>query len=303
MNEENNELNILFENIKTIKTSEKDIRSMSIFPSGNLLSISGVNSIKIYDINFNLLQNIIPKNREWICYSDIKDENTFLVSSEKNIVLYTKNEGKFTMNKIIKTNHKNIVLKVSFLPNGNILSASVDNTIKIYEEKDDKEYQNVITIVNLKIIRSFMLLEDKKILVTSGDDGTKFWNYNNYEEIYSFNNVICGFWNSIIRIDDNKILIGGKSSFNIILLNEKKIIEIQNKFYCNGICYIKNKDILIVVGGIDIKIYNNKNYQCLRSIQDISITSNNGVIQLKNGLIVTYTAIGIIKIWEIKNNK
>ena len=303
MNEENNELNILFENIKTIKTSEKDIRSMSIFPSGNLLSISGVNSIKIYDINFNLLQNIIPKNREWICYSDIKDENNFLVSSDKNIVLYTKNEGKFTMNKIIKTNHKNIVLKVSFLPNGNILSASVDNTIKIYEEKDDKEYQNVITIVNLKIIRSFMLLEDKKILVTSGDDGTKFWNYNNYEEIYSFNNVICGFWNSIIRIDDNKILIGGKSSFNIILLNKKKIIEIQNKFYCNGICYIKNKDILIVVGGIDIKIYNNKNYQCLRSIQDISITSNNGVIQLKNGLIVTYTAIGIIKIWEIKNNK
>ena len=303
MNEENNELNILFENIKTINTSEKDIRSMSIFPSGNLLSISGVNSIKIYDINFNLLQNIIPKNREWICYSDIKDENNFLVSSDKNIVLYTKNEGKFTMNKIIKTNHKNIVLKVSFLPNGNILSASVDNTIKIYEEKDDKEYQNVITIVNLKIIRSFMLLEDKKILVTSGDDGTKFWNYNNYEEIYSFNNVICGFWNSIIRIDDNKILIGGKSSFNIILLNKKKIIEIQNKFYCNGICYIKNKDILIVVGGIDIKIYNNKNYQCLRSIQDISITSNNGVIQLKNGLIVTYTAIGIIKIWEIKNNK
>ena len=303
MNEENNELNILFENIKTIKTSEKDIRSMSIFPSGNLLSISGVNSIKIYDINFNLLQNIIPKNREWICYSDIKDENNFLVSSDKNIVLYTKNDGKFTMNKIIKTNHKNIVLKVSFLPNGNILSASVDNTIKIYEEKDDKEYQNVITIVNLKIIRSFMLLEDKKILVTSGDDGTKFWNYNNYEEIYSFNNVICGFWNSIIRIDDNKILIGGKSSFYIILLNEKKIIEIQNKFYCNGICYVKNKDILIVVGGIDIKIYNNKNYQCLRSIQDISITSNNGVIQLKNGLIVTYTAIGIIKIWEIKNNK
>lgn len=303
MNEENNELNILLENIKTIKTFEKDIRSMSIFPSGNLLSISGVNSIKIYDINFNLLQNIIPKNREWICYSDIKDENTFLVSSEKNIVLYTKNEGKFTINKIIKTNHKNIVLKVSFLPNGNIISASVDNTIKIYEEKDDKEYQNVITIVNLKIIRSFMLLEDKKILVTSGDDGTKFWNYNNYEEIYSFNNVICGFWNSIIRIDDNKILIGGKSSFYIILLNEKKIIEIQNKFYCNGICYVKNKDILIVVGGIDIKIYNNKNYQCLRSIQDISITSNNGVIQLKNGLIVTYTSIGIIKIWEIKNNK
>ncbi len=303
MNEENNELNILFENIKTMNTSEKDIRSMSIFPSGNLLSISGTNSIKIYDLNFNLLQNIIPKNREWICYSDIKDENNFLVSSDKNIVLYTKNEGKFTINNVIKTNHKNIVLKASFLPNGNIISASVDNTIKIYEEKDDKEYQNVITIVNLKIIRSFMLLEDKKILVTSGDDGTKFWNYNNYEEIYSFNNVICGFWNSIIRIDDNKILIGGRSSFNIILLNEKKVIEIQNKIHCNGICDVKNKDILIVVGGIDIKIYNNKNYQCLRSIQDISITSNNGVIELKNGLIVTYTASGIIKIWEIKNNK
>ena len=44
--------------IKLIKTHNENITSLSIFPSGNLISVSSDKSIKIFDINFNVLQNI-----------------------------------------------------------------------------------------------------------------------------------------------------------------------------------------------------------------------------------------------------
>ena len=43
----------LLENFRNVDINEKDVRPISIFPSGNLISIS--NSIKILDLHFNLL--------------------------------------------------------------------------------------------------------------------------------------------------------------------------------------------------------------------------------------------------------
>ena len=47
--------NYLLENFKNVDINEKDIRSISIFPSGNFISISisDSNSIKILDLHFN----------------------------------------------------------------------------------------------------------------------------------------------------------------------------------------------------------------------------------------------------------
>ena len=40
---------------------KKDVKSNSIFPSGNFISISGSNSIKIWDLHFNYY-NILNQN-------------------------------------------------------------------------------------------------------------------------------------------------------------------------------------------------------------------------------------------------
>ena len=51
--------NYLLENFRNVDINEKDVRPISIFPSGNLISIS--NSIKILDLHFNYY-NILNQN-------------------------------------------------------------------------------------------------------------------------------------------------------------------------------------------------------------------------------------------------
>ena len=53
--------NYLLENFRNVDINEKNVRSISIFPSGNFISISGSNSIKILDLHFNYY-NILNQN-------------------------------------------------------------------------------------------------------------------------------------------------------------------------------------------------------------------------------------------------
>ena len=42
-------------NIKTITVNNNEINSLSVFPSGNLISISNDKSIKLYNNNFTII--------------------------------------------------------------------------------------------------------------------------------------------------------------------------------------------------------------------------------------------------------
>ena len=295
--------NYLLENFRNIDINEKDVRSISIFPSGNFISISGSNSIKIWDFNFNLLQHIKSKFDNWLCCSDIKDENNFVISSDnKNITTWIKKYDKFELNKLIKTNHKKCILKVKYFKNGNIISTSIDNTIKIFEQNEKFEYQNIITLCHSKIVKSILLYENKNIFISSGEDGTKFWNLNNYEFIFYLKNVFCCFWNSLCKIDDDNFIVGEKNSFKIISISKKLIIkDIKTGFSCNGICYIKDKNILIVAGSLNIILFKYNNFEYFQKIQNQSDININGLIELKNGLIISYSHNKILRVWIFKN--
>jgi hypothetical protein len=67
---------------------------------------------------------------------------------------------------------------------------------------------------------TILLLEDKNILVSSGERGTKFWkiydNILNIYWIYNFEKVIRTCWNAINRVYKDRIIIGGKDSLFVI---------------------------------------------------------------------------------------
>ena len=68
-------------NITSIHCNNAPITSVSIFPSGNIISTSADKSIIIYDIFFNILQNIQNAHDDCITYVEIKDENNFITCS------------------------------------------------------------------------------------------------------------------------------------------------------------------------------------------------------------------------------
>ena len=98
----NTNVNNLY-HIKTIYEYNGNINCVSIFPSGNIISVSWNGSIIIYNLNFNIIQSIKTIDND-ILYVSIKDENNFITCSrDKNIKIWKKISNKFELFQIIKT--------------------------------------------------------------------------------------------------------------------------------------------------------------------------------------------------------
>ena len=83
--------------IKSINDHKDAIYSVSMFPSGKMISVSNDKSIKIYDINFNLIENIENAHDWGIIYVEIIDENNFITCSfDHTIKTWIKKKINFT---------------------------------------------------------------------------------------------------------------------------------------------------------------------------------------------------------------
>ena len=293
-------------NINTIQlNNNKKINSLSSFPSGNIISVSSDKSIKIYDIHLNLLQDIQNAHDNSISYLEIKDENNFITcSSDKNIKLWIKKEKQFQINKIIKEAHEDKIRKVIYCLNNNLISCSWDKTIKIWKENNNK-YESIKTLNHSDKICSIILLEDKNILISSGYDGTKLWDlneYNNIKCIKYFQETWCGSHCGLCRLDEDKIIVQGNTIdyLNVISIKNKKIIKkITNLFTCWVIILLEDKGIFLVGGeSKNIKIFRRDNYDCIQIINNAHNNYISCFLQLKNDSIVSYSYDNTIKIWS-----
>ena len=293
--------NLNFTLIKSINEHNHRVTSISFFPSGNFISVSCDKTIKIWDSNYNLLQNIEEAHDDYINYVSIKDVNNFGTCARDNTIkLWRKKENSFIINDIIKNAHESWVFKIIYLSNDIIISCSYDKTIKVWEKKNNS-YENIRLIKHSNIVYSILLLEDKNYLISSGEFGTNIYNINSFNCIIEFNEVKCWNWNSLCRLNEDKIIIGGiHGIIKIISLLEKKVIkEINNEFNCWGITIINSRGIFLTCGeNKNIKVYKTNNYQYIKDINNVHEDDIEGIIQLNNNLILTYSWDKTIKIWE-----
>ena len=287
--------------INSIQSHSSWIRSLSIFPSGNIISVSNDQSINIYDNNLKIIQ-IILKAHDHIIYNVcVKDNNNFVTCSlDENIKTWIKKNSneKFTLNQIIYNAHSGWIYKVIYSLKGNLISCSFDETIKIWEENNNK-YQSISIFKHSNEISSILLLEDKNILISSSLDGTKLWNFNNCE-LLSFIKAIGNGNNILDRIDDDRIINGGFNGYiYIISISKKKVIHgIRNGFRCCGVCVFKNRGIFFIAGDSkDIKIYRNDNYECIKIYNYAHSDNIYGLTKLSDNTLASYGCDKIIKIW------
>ena len=296
--------NPILTKVNSIKVNSP-INTVSIFPSGILISILENKSIIIYDINFQILQEIKNAHEENIINLDIKDELNFATCSlDLNIKTWYKKEKEYILNKIIKNAHTLQINQIIYNSN-NIISCSQDNTIKIWEFQNEN-YQNITTLADKNYINSILLLEDKKILISAGWDGTKFWTIKNYELVFSLEDCFCISWNVLKRINDDNIIIGGSKMCNMkmISIKEKKVIkEIKSPFLSWGIYIIKNMNLVLVGGNSkNINIYSTENLKCIQIIENAHNKDIMGFIQSKNNLIISYSQDSTMNIWSFYKN-
>ena len=304
---ENLTKNYNLETINSIIGINDQVYSISMFPSGKFISVSNESIIHIYDCFFNIIQKIENAHEKAILYVDVKDENNFVTCSvDKNIKTWIKENNKFIFNKIILNAHTDIIKKVLYFSNGNLISCSSDCSIKIWKLCKDN-YINIKQLNHNQQVNSILLLENKNIFISSGEDGTKFWDLKNYECIFYNKETFCGSWNGICKIDDDKIIVQGKNTkcLKVISVNDKKIIhEIYNSINVWGLFFIKDKDLILVGGNSnDILIYYKDNYKLIKKIENAHNKDINGFIQLNNGEILSYSDDRQIKLWLFKFEK
>ena len=295
----NNTSKLKLKLIKSINAHMDWINLVSKFPSGNIISVSNDKSIKIYDINYNIIQDITKAHNRSINYIDIKDENNFVTcSNDKSIKTWIKNKNKFILNQNLENAHNDDIYKVIYYSNEKLISYSYDGIIKIWEENINN-YQLITSLKHSNFIYSILLINDKNLLISSDSSGTKLWNLNNVELIKYFEEAKCDEFNVLNRIDEEKIIISGNETFIIISLLEKKIIkEIKTHYSYYGINSIKEKGILLGGRYNDILILRNDNYKCVQIIKNAHDDYIKGFINLKNGFIASYSDDGKIKIWS-----
>ena len=288
---------------KTITSHTDGVTNISIFPSGNIVSVSFDKSIIIYNNNFEIIQKIENAHTSLIWDIQIKNEEIFSTcSSDNSIKIWKKKENKneYEIKETIENAHS-IISKILYQKNGNLISCSVDGTIKIWNEINNKN-QCITILTHSERINSILLCEDKNILISSGENETKFWSLNNYKCIEIINDSWSDYANSLIRIDNDRIIVGGHSTeyLTVISINEKKIIKkVLCEFGCYGMGFDKEKGYLFVGGEDGIMfVYNVNNYDLIGLDSKAHSSDINGFMRLDNGKIISWGSDDKIKIWS-----
>ena len=271
------EIQIINPNLKFLKKIEIEniytfYNLLGILPSGRLIYLNG-KSLFIYDTNFNILQT--TDYEELIDNLVIKDENEFLTVDREQIKIWNKINNiykiRYIINNKIKYNPRYFFHCYAFYDRyNNILSTSMENMIRIWEYNKQKNEYQLQSVINDIFVVGFLLLKDKNILITSGEE-TIFWNMNNYNCLISFN-AECINYETLKQINDDRIIVGGGKNYTmkIISISEKKIIKnIKLCSECLDILVFKDKSIFMVFlikNGLFLQFYRNDNLNCIKQI-------------------------------------
>jgi len=303
-----NEISIIkkLKEINTIEAHDDAIFKVSVFPSGNFVSVSSDKSIKIWNKQNENIQIIKNAHNDTIYYISIKDENNFATCSfDNSIKIWIKKNknNKFECIETINKTHNKTIFKVIYCLNNEIISCSYDKTVKIWSNENKKKIYECIKIFNHKVfVNTILLLQDKNILISAGWDGTYFWNYKTYENIIKINDAICLSCDALRKFNNNQIIVGGKGDckIKIIDINNFKIInEVYNEFTCYGILVMEKIGVFLTGGKCkDIKVFSCSDLKCIQNIIGAHNNSIIGFTQLNEKSVISFSWDNTIKIWS-----
>ena len=293
-----------FDKINGVCFKDGEINSVKI--SNDKIFVAIDNSIIIYDkYNFTKLQDLKNQHEESI-YDILIEKDNFITSTFQKIYFYEfSKEKKVFYQKYNKKCHSRLINKLALLSNGNLITCGLDEKkIKIWEKNEKNEYQCLTILNHFDWVQSFLVLEKDNLFISVGEKKTKFWNLNNFQLIKEFDNIGCISNNSVEKINNEEIIIGGIYNYkmNIISIKDKikRKKEINNKFICLCISAFIDKQIFLVGGhNFNINVYQNyDNYKLINSINAHSDYIS-GITKLNDNLFISYSFDKFIRFWKI----
>ena len=279
--------------VNTIMTTSSNI----------IISVSNDKSIMLFDYNYRIIQKIENAHNGIIFDIALKDDNNFATcSQDKSIKTWRKSlNDKYLIDKVLNNIHENDIHKIEYLKDDTIISGSKDMKIKIWNLINN-EYKCTLVLNNNIPIYSLLYSPKENILISAGTMFTRIWDTSNLiNPLISQIDVVCHGKNALQKLDDNRVVFGGRFEIKIISIKEKQVSKkIKSAFLVWAICVIENKQ-LFICGGVsnDLEIFSSINYENLGLIKNCHNGNLRGISLLNNGKIITGSEDKKTKIWKI----
>jgi len=307
-----------FTELKKI-TNGTEIYSLSHFSSGNIIKYLYCYSFQLLDKNLNNYQqlNYSPDD----CMNGMYNNKSFnYIDTYKDSLFATcYNDGRIIIWKFNSNNYTYLnnefdydpVMKVIFTSNGDLISCSSNGNIIIWYLNNNNNTKNFILYHN-NVVNSILLIEDKNILISSGN-GIIFWNFKNKQILMSDENIYNEWNNGLEKLDDDRIIVCNNYNYNSLIIYSisklEKIKEIYIDYNCYSIKSFPNKGIFLVGGNkneeyniihYNIYVYLIGDYELLNTIEKAHNNKITGFDELYNNNIISYSLDKYINVWSFE---
>lgn len=241
------------------------------------------NSLYGYKYGFNNLKILTQHSDIVNTLIVLKDGRLASCSNDKTIKVY--NQITYHCDITIK-GHKYAIYYITQLFNTKLVSCSADKSIKIWVIFEFS-YQCEYTIDNAhdNVIMKVIQLSNNKIASCSYDGTIKAWNSNSpYNHIITLTEKKNSLISSIIQLNGKEILISGSNEIRIWnLLIYQCETKIKNVSCTSPNSLIEVKNKNIIVGGKGLFVILNMKYEIVKMIENYGIGEINSIVKLKDG--------------------
>ena len=232
---------------KTLNYHKDTVKQIILLKDGRIGSSSNDKSIVIYDKEMNDIQ---------LSINNLKSNVLNLMQSNEGYIFASLDSSSILIFSIISSNsfqliqdikgHDDRVTKIIQIKDGRFISCSKDKTIKIWNFLNEQsQLDNSLNEYKESGISIIIEFKENEIISTPYKIGSiVFWSLQELKIIVKINNTKCDWdWNIIEKINEDRIIIGGRKSLYLIK-NYKLVIDINMDSNCYSICYLSNGDIL-----------------------------------------------------------
>ena len=283
--------------LKLIQTIQAKgwIYSLCKLKDGRLVS-GGEKRIVIYNKDTYNSDIIIPCGTGSLCV--LKNGN--LASALRDICIWEINGNEYKLIHTLK-GHTKSVLKVIEMFDGKLCSCSSDKTIKIWDEN----YQCIQTLTgHIGGVRSIIEMNDYLISVDCNkddynDSSVRIWNKSTYQTIKVIQQIYCYSNNSLCKLKENTLILGGYNKIFIIdILSFKyQTLEDERLGYIFSICVLRDGKVLLGNGEGEIIYFHSSSNQFI-STQKIHNKAISCIIESEDNKIFSCSDDGSINVYD-----
>ena len=218
-------------------------------------------------------------------------------------------ENKYNLEQKL-TGHSSSVWNVIEIRDNELISVSLDNTMKKWEIKNNKfECTKTINFQNSGYYCNILKINENEFVTSSKEDKCiKFWNSNDYSNIATINNIEVEWcFRTLCMINKNVLCVGGTNSkgFYLINISNHQLIKnilgpqiIDSIYECfDGLflCSIINEK-----GNYAIVKYKYENQDMKKIVEKEKIHEGNiyTCYELNDGTVVSAGSDKLIKLWN-----